>query len=134
MPIELTMVALASVLLVVHLIMAAGTRTMSFGLSWAAGPRDTVPGEVPERAKRLDRAARNMQETFPVFVALAIGVVVGEVTSVLTALGSVLYVLARVVYLPAYVFHVQFVRSLLWVAAMLGLVMLGLPLLFGGLL
>lgn len=132
MPTELTVIALASILLVAQLLIAAGTRTLAYGLDWAAGPRDNVPHATADRAQRADRAFRNMMETFPVFVALALAVVVADRASAMTALGAQLYLVARIAYVPAYVFYIPFVRSLIWVASMVGIAMIGWPLLMGG--
>lgn len=128
MPIELQMLGLAGLLVLVQAILGAMPRTLSSGLGWAAGPRDEGPAAVSPRAARLERAYRNLLETFPVFAAATVAVVVAEVTSPMTALGSVLYVAARVAYVPAYVVHVPLLRSLIWVAAMVGVVLVLLPL------
>ena len=125
MSVELFSLALAGALVIVQMLIAAGPRAMTYGLGWAAGPRDETPRrDVPERAKRADRAYRNLLETFPVFAAAAIGVVVADATTWVSALGAQLYFWARVIYLPAYVYHVPMVRSGVWAVAMLGIVLL----------
>lgn len=131
--VELKMVALATIVLFVYLFAPAMIRFATFGPGWAAGARDKTPGEVPLAGQRSERAFRNMLETFPVFVALAIAVVVAGLSSPTTVLGSQIYVVARIFYLPAYVVHIPFVRSLVWAAAFLGILMTGAPL-FGALL
>lgn len=70
-------------------------------------------------------------ETFPVFAAAAIGVVVAGVSSAVTETAAAVWVLARVLYVPAYVFHVRHVRPLVWGVALLALVVL-LAALIGG--
>jgi len=131
MPVELTMVAAAAILLVTLLLLAAGPRTMTYGLDWASGPRDTVPGSVSARGQRLERAYRNMLETYPVFASLAVAVVAAGASEAVTALGSQIYVAARLVYVPAYVFHVPFLRSTIWLVSMIGVAMVGWPLVRG---
>ncbi|MEM6762613.1 MAG: MAPEG family protein [Pseudomonadota bacterium] len=131
-PIELQILVWSAVLFVVSLLLAASGRTLTMGLDWAAGSRDETPGAVPQWGDRADRAFRNMRETFPLYGAFTVAVVAIDATSTMTAWGAVIYLVARVLYLPAYIFHVQFVRSLIWVASMLGIAMLGLPLLIGG--
>lgn len=131
MPTELLVIALACILLVVQLLAAAGTRTLAYGLDWAAGPRDDIPHQTADRAQRVDRAFHNMRETFPIFVAIALAVVVAERNDAVTAFGAQLYLVARILYFPAYVFHVQFVRSIIWVAAMVGVALMGWPLIAG---
>ena len=126
--VELKMVALASVILLVHLFAAALIRFGAFGVGWASGPRDNTPGEVPLTGQRCERAFRNMLETFPIFVALAIAVVVAGIDNGTTAFGSVLYVIARALYLPAYVVHIPLLRSSVWGVALLGIILTGAPL------
>jgi uncharacterized MAPEG superfamily protein len=73
---------------------------------------------------RVIRAFANFKETYVFFVAL---VLVGQVLdrhSALTVLGANLYVWARVVYWPLYVAGVPMVRSVVWVIAILGIVLL----------
>jgi uncharacterized MAPEG superfamily protein len=73
---------------------------------------------------RVIRAFANFKETYVFFVAL---VLVGQVLhrhSALTVLGANLYVWGRIVYWPLYVAGVPMVRSLVWVIAVLGIVLL----------
>lgn len=130
MPTELTVLALACVWMVVQILSVAVPRALTFGPMWAAGARDTTPGALDNRIERAQRALRNYQETFPIFVALALAVVVADVSSAQTALGAQIYLAARVIYALIYVFHVAFVRSLVWVGSMIGLLLMGWPLLF----
>lgn len=126
--VELQMVALAAVLFFIQLLLASGVRFMTHGTQWAAGPRDTAPGTVSVRGQRVDRAFRNMAETFPVFAALAIAVVVAGIADGVTTLGAEIYVVARVLYLPAYVFHLPMLRSTIWGVSLVGILMVGWPL------
>ncbi|WP_108662564.1 MAPEG family protein [Acuticoccus kandeliae] len=130
-PTELVCVGLAGLLVIVQILLPSGARMMANGLTWAAGPRDTVPAPLPPAAARAERALRNMLETFPVFVGFAIAVVVAGVSSDWTRTGAILYLVARIAYVPAYVFHIQFVRSGLWGMALLGIFILAAPLVAG---
>ncbi|MEM9222833.1 MAG: MAPEG family protein [Pseudomonadota bacterium] len=127
------MVVLASVLLVVQLLLAASARSLAFGLPWAAGARDTMPGTVPLWGARLDRAFHNMLETFPIFAVLAIAAVVAGVNDTTTATGALVYLFARIAYVPAYLQPISYVRSIVWLAAMVGIAMVGWPILLVGL-
>jgi len=132
-PAELFWLALTGVLVFVQMLLASSARAMAFGFDWAAGPRDDTPGEVSPRAMRLDRAYRNILETFPIFAVAAIGVVVAGISSPVTVLGAQIYFFGRLAYVPAYVFHVPMLRSLVWIAALAGLGMVIVPLLVAGL-
>jgi uncharacterized MAPEG superfamily protein len=73
---------------------------------------------------RVIRAFSNFKETYVFFVAL---VLVGQVLnrhSELTVIGANLYFWARIVYWPLYVAGVPMVRSLIWVVAVAGIVLL----------
>jgi uncharacterized MAPEG superfamily protein len=72
-------------------------------------------------AGRLERAFANYRETFPFFAALVIAVYLSGKLSQLTLTASVTYVVARAVYVPLYAFGVPYVRSLVWVASMVGI-------------
>jgi len=130
---ELKMVALAAIVMFVHIVVPAAIRGLTYGPGWALGSRDTTPGEVSVTGQRCERAFRNMLETFPIFTALALGVVVAGLTGPVTAFGSVLYVIARVLYLPAYIFDIPFTRTGCFAFAVAGIVLTGWPL-FGALL
>ena len=130
-PVELKMLAFAAILALVQIYLAAMPRMLSSGTDWAAGARDAPPAPVPVWAQRADRAARNMLETFPIFAALAVGVVAAGVSDGVSAMGSVIYLVARVLYVPAYIFPIYMVRSLIYFAAIIGILMVGWPLLAG---
>lgn len=125
MPLELLTLGWAGLLVIVQLLLAAGPRANAYGLGWAMGPRDDKPDvALPERAHRAERAYRNLIETFPLFVAGTLGVVLADATSWLSAAAVQLYFWARVAYVPAYLFHVPALRSTLWSIAMLGIAIL----------
>lgn len=130
-PVELKMLALASILALAQIYLAATPRALRSGAAWAAGSRDEPAAEVPLWAQRADRAARNMLETFPVFAALAAGVVAAGASDGVSAAGSVIYLVARVLYVPAYIFPIYMLRSLIYFAAIFGILMVGWPLLAG---
>lgn len=125
MPTEITVLALSTVLLVVHILAQGRSATRDNGVEWNAGPRDeTKPQSV--MTGRLDRAKWNFLETYPAFVALALALAVTGQTGGWAAGGAVLWLAARIAYLPLYAFGVSFVRSAAWAASMLGLMaMLG---------
>lgn len=131
MPLEILCVALGSLLALVHVLAAAGPRALA-APDWAAGPRDAAAPNVSERAKRVDRARGNLLETFPIFAAVAIGVVVGGASSGWTEGAAVVWLVARALYLPAYVFHVPFVRSAIWFVALAAIGVLISAIVFAG--
>lgn len=128
MAIELQFLAWAIVLGFVQLLLADVLVTRQRGLAWNTGPRDTSP-PLAGMAGRSERAYRNFLETFPFFAAAVLAVTLAGRANEQTALGVQLYFWARVAYVPLYLGAVRYVRSLAWVVAMAGLVLVLLPLL-----
>lgn len=123
LPIELRMLAWATVLGLVQLFAAAALMTRQRGVQWNAGARDGVPTPLTGIAGRLDRAQRNFLETFPLFAATALAVALTGRGDAMTALGAQLYFWARVVYVPIYAAGISYVRSLVWVASVAGMLL-----------
>jgi uncharacterized MAPEG superfamily protein len=95
------------------------------GLKVAFGNREAVPAPTAV-AGRADRAARNMLENLPMFLALMLAVRVGGHSTPAVVLGANVFFWARVVYWPVYVAGVAYVRTLVWSASIVGLVMIGI--------
>lgn len=128
MAIELKMLAAAIVVGLVQLAWAALAARRQQDLKWAAGPRDK-PMPIEGVAARLDRAFRNYMETFAFFAAaILILTVTNRLGTTLTIWGSGLYVVARALYVPIYAAGIPRIRTLVWFVAMVGLVMVLIPL------
>ena len=131
MPTELTILAWGAVLLFVHIFAAVQAKTRQYGTKWNMGARDeAVPPPSPV-VGRLERARDNFLETLPIAIIALLGVVVAGKTSSTTAFGGWLWLGARVVYLPLYGFGVPKVRTLVWMASIIGLILAIKPLLVG---
>ncbi len=99
------------------------------GVSAYAGSRDNDPEPLVTQA-RASRAVRNLQESLPAFLTLGVLALILPDTDMASALlGAQLFVVARAVYLPLYVFAVPYARSLVWTVGFVGLVMMALALL-----
>lgn len=121
---ELTYVALVILLAVVQIFLPATGRTLQFGTKWNAGPRDEVTPPVNPTTGRLERAQANLYETLPLFIgAVLVAHVAGE-DGFLTYWGATLYFWARVVYVPLYAFGVTGLRTLVFLASLVGLLMI----------
>jgi uncharacterized MAPEG superfamily protein len=120
--VELLVLLLAIVLGVVLLCVAAVAARRQQGLAWARGPRDE-PRPVTGVAARLERAFANFMETFPFFAAAVLAVVVLDETGRLSAWGSGLYLLGRVLHAPLYAAGVPTLRTLAWAVATTGLLL-----------
>jgi uncharacterized MAPEG superfamily protein len=121
---EMTMLAAAMVLGMLHLFLAARANNGQRGPQWNLGPRDGVPPPVTPMAGRLERARVNFMETFPFFAAAVLALHVLDRHSVWTIYGSELYVAARILYLPLYAFGVFGLRTLIWILGTVGVIAL----------
>lgn len=124
MPTELMVLGASVVLLVVHVMLQGQTATRERGLEWNAGPRDGAEKPLGPLAGRAARALANYQETYPAFIALALGLAVTGQTGGLGAAGAIVWLVARLVYIPLYLLGVPYVRSLAWTVSMLGLLLM----------
>jgi uncharacterized MAPEG superfamily protein len=113
----------ALLLATVQLTMASVLTLRQIGGAWVAGPRD-APREVTGISGRVVRAHRNLLEILPQFVAALFLVHAAHATGVLSAFGAWQFVIARVVYVPAYAFAPPGVRPICWVAAWLGILLI----------
>jgi uncharacterized MAPEG superfamily protein len=121
---ELTMLAIAVVLGMFQLLIAARAGNSQRGLRWNVGARDEAPKSVGKGAARLERAFRNFLETFPFFAAVVLIAAVAGRHNGATVWGAELYVAGRIVYLPLYAFGVPVLRTLVWLVATAGILLI----------
>ena len=121
---ELTYLAATLVLALVQIFLPAGARTMEFGSKWNAGARDQTPVSQNPVVGRLERAQSNLYETLPLFIGAVLIAHVTGAESALTLWGVALYFWARVAYIPLYAFGVPYIRSLVWLVSLAGLIMI----------
>ncbi|MDP1913332.1 MAPEG family protein [Brevundimonas sp.] len=120
---EFLMLAFTLILAIVQIGWAGAARTAELGVKWNAGPRD---GEAPapgRLAGRLIRAQANLFETLPLFAAAVIMAHIAGKDGQLTLVGAPLYFFGRLLYLPLYALGTPYVRTLAWLVALAGLVM-----------
>ena len=124
---ELTVLAWGCILAFVHIAAAAQVKTRQYGTKWNMGARDEMlPAPLP-MVGRLERAQANFFETFPLMIAAVLIVSAAGLTGKWTAIGAWLWLGARIVYLPLYAMGVPVVRTLAWMAALVGLGMVLWP-------
>ncbi|MFD2239218.1 MAPEG family protein [Aureimonas populi] len=124
LPAEILVLALGVVLLFVHTTLQGMLATKERGSQWNAGPRDGEAKPLGVHAGRAQRALDNFKETFPAFIALALALSVTQRTGGIGAVGAWLWLVARIAYIPLYLLGVPYVRSLVWLASLLGLVLM----------
>jgi uncharacterized MAPEG superfamily protein len=122
LPTEIVMLALAVVLLLAQLFLQSISATVEMGGAYKAGPRDEPRRLQGVFAGRSERAFRNLLETFPVFAALALALVVTGRNGGVGALGAEMWVVTRILYVLLYFIQIPFARSLVWFVSMFALV------------
>ena len=113
----------ALLLAAVQLTLASVLTLRQLGGAWVAGPRDTTR-EATGISGRFVRAHRNLLEIFPQFAAALFLVHAAHAAGTLAAIGAWQFVIARLLYVPAYAFAPVGVRPVCWVAAWIGIVLI----------
>ena len=126
---EIKLLGWSVVLGLVYVMVAAALMTQQRGMKWNAGARDGEPKPLTGVAARAARASQNFLETFPLFAALALAVVITHKNTPHTELGAELYLWARVAYLPVYLLGIPYLRTLVWTLSLIGMLHLLPPLL-----
>jgi len=126
---ELWLLAMTGILAICQMALQSFTFKAQTGNAYSVGPRDedVKPAAM---AGRADRAYRNLLESLPVF---AIAVLIVESIAAhdfWTALGAQIFFWARIVFVPAYLSGVPWVRTLIWNTSMIGVVMIYWRILF----
>lgn len=103
-------------------------RIPQIGVARYVGSRDDLP-DLPIIGQRSERAFRNLQESFPVFLALMVLYLAGVISSTDSVMWAQIFVIARLVYFGFYLLAVPWGRSLVWSVGFLALLGLAKPLL-----
>jgi uncharacterized MAPEG superfamily protein len=127
MSFELTMLAWTLVLALVQVLLPAVVRNRDFGIRYQAGARDAATPPPSKLAGRLMRAQSNLFETLPIFAVAVLIVHVTGRENVLTHYGALAYFIARLIYVPLYALGVPFLRSLVWLVSIVGIVQILVP-------
>jgi uncharacterized MAPEG superfamily protein len=121
---ELTCLELSVLLWLAHVVTQAVTARGEFGDAYLFSPRDK---QLPTKGVACGRAARalaNYIDNLVPFVALALALIVTERVGGAGTVGATIWILARVLYLPAYLMGITYVRTALWGIALVGLLMM----------
>lgn len=110
---ELTVLALAGVLQVIQFVLMAVPANIQLGPDKTAGPRDGGL-ELQGLAGRLHRAMNNHFEGLILFTIAVVVVTLGDQATPFTAGCAWTYLIARVLYVPAYASGIPYLRSAIW--------------------
>ena len=124
MPIEIQMLVCAVALLVVIILIQATAGVFQMGPMKALGNRDDVP-PLTGWAARTQRCEDNQVVSLVLFAPLVLATVLLKQADQWSALGSTVYLYARVAYAACYLIGIPFLRTLSWVAGMAGIALVG---------
>ena len=127
MSFELKVLAWTLVLALVQVLLPAVLRDAETGIGYNAGPRDEPAPPPGKLTGRLMRAQSNLFETLPVFAAAVLIAHVAGREGTLTHWGVLLYFAARLIYVPLYAAGVPFIRSLVWLVSLAGIILVLIP-------
>lgn len=123
----LIIIFLVLLLLLVQVSLPGRLLTEQVGVAMQVGPRDDLP-EPSRDLARARRALGNLQETLPVFLSLAIlSIVLGE-QGWLSLAGAGLYLVARVAHAYCYMKGLSPWRSISFLVALVGMLLMVIPL------
>lgn len=115
MSVELTVLALAGLLQAVQFILFALPANMELGTGYTSSARDKPPSrQLSVTTARLQRAMNNHFEGLILFTLAVVVVTLGAQSTAVTQTAAWVYLVARVLYIPAYAFGWRPWRSAIW--------------------
>lgn len=128
---ELVVLVLAALLAVVQLGWLALRANLELGVKHFLTPRDEAPPRpLSTGTARLKRAYENHIETLPLFAIAVVVLALAGKGGAVTAALAWLYLGARVLFVPAYLFGWNPWRSLIWAVGFAAIVLMLLAALF----
>jgi uncharacterized MAPEG superfamily protein len=124
---ELSVLAWACLLGIVHIFAAVRVKTRQYGTRWNMGARDEELPPPQPLVGRFARAQANYFETFPIAAAAILIVTVAGLADRWTALGALLWLGARIIYLPLYAAGIPKLRTFVFLISIAGLALLLWP-------
>ena len=120
---ELNLLVWAVALTVVQMLVAVTGAFNRVGLMKLVGNREGMP-EITGWAGRAERAHLNMLQNLVLFAALVLAAVAMGKANDMTLLGAQIFLWSRVAYAIIYVAGLAWLRTLSWVASVVGLVII----------
>jgi uncharacterized MAPEG superfamily protein len=115
MSVELTVLALAGLLQAVQFLLFALPANMELGTGYTSSARDKPPSrQLSITTARLQRAMNNHFEGLILFTLAVVVVTLGGQSTAVTQTAAWVYLVARVLYIPAYAFGWRPWRSAIW--------------------
>ena len=120
---ELMWLLWAVALTFAQMLVAVSGATLQVGLPRLVGNREGL-APCTGWAGRAQRAHHNMLESLVLFAALVLMAVVSGKTNATTLLGAQLFVWARLAYALIYLAGIPWLRTLVWLVSLAGLVII----------
>ena len=121
---ELTCLELSVALWLVHVLVQATVGNIELPFGYLFTSRDKPAAARGLLFGRATRALANYVENLTPFVAVALALIVTQRAGGAGAIGATIWILARIAYLPIYVFGIIYVRTMVWGISIVGLVMM----------
>jgi uncharacterized MAPEG superfamily protein len=121
---ELTCLELSVALWLVHVLVQATAGNLELPIGYLFTSRDKPAAVRGSLYGRATRALANYVENLTPFVAVALALMVTQRMGSSGALGATIWILARIVYIPIYLFDVVYARTAVWALSIVGLVMM----------
>ena len=96
--------------------------TKNTNLKYFLSSRDETTN-ISTHAQRANRALKNLLETFPIFIGIIILSLIKDIDNSSIAL---LWLIFRIIYVPVYIFGINYLRTGIWTAALICLILMGL--------
>ena len=120
---ELMLLVWAAVLTLVQMLVALSGAALQVGLPALVGNRETL-APCTGWVGRAQRAHHNMLESLVLFAALVLVAVLAKKTNSTTLAGAQLFLWARLAYAVIYVIGIPWLRTAVWTASIVGLIMI----------
>lgn len=124
---ELIVLAWGCVLALVHVFAAVRVKTKQYGTRWNMGARDEELPPPDPIVGRLARAQANFFETFPIAAAAILIVHAAGLHDRWTEIGALVWLGARIVYLPVYALGIPKLRTLIFLVSVAGIALILRP-------
>lgn len=122
---EMTILALLTLFYLFSWLPAWLAKYHAYGSSWLLSNRDeAVLPPLPEMAQRAVRAHENLKENYPPFAVAVLLLAVSGGFTPFTAMAALIFLFSRLVYLPAYVFGVPWLRTSSWLTGFIAMLYL----------
>lgn len=118
---ELACLELSVLLWIAHVLVQVGAANAALPLSYLLSSRDVAMEPKGVMAGRASRALGNYVQNFTAFVALDLAFIALHLSA---GIWPTVWILARIVYLPLYLFNVIYVRSIVWGVSLVALMIM----------